>query len=204
MKKAIISILLLMFSHLYAEEGEIQINIGGGGFFPLSLKTDDETIVVYSSWNVAVNSYFGISDNFDLGIQPSFTRLVDASRNNEIEEMNGREYFNYWRFQCLALLRYNLYPGTIFSPHIIVGGGFKVETYTDWEFYNSNNEVLSSYKKTDYAEVMGVAAGGVDFQFRVWEWIILSTQVMYKWSPDDHSIDFFGFFGATFFINYYR
>ncbi|HPS31097.1 MAG TPA: hypothetical protein PLZ43_12635 [bacterium] len=204
MKTIIISMLLFVFSNIFAEEGEIQINIGGGGFFPLSLKSDDQTVLVYSSWNVGINTYFGLSDNFDLGIQPSFTKLTDASRKIEVEEMSGREYFNYWRFQCLALFRYNFYPGTFFSPHIIAGGGFKVETYTDWEFYNSKKEVLSSYKKGDYAEIMGVVAGGIDLQFRVWEWITLSTQIMYKWSPDDHSIDLFGFFGATFFVNYYR
>ena len=204
MKYVIILMLFLLFSQINAEEGEIQINIGGGGFFPLSLKTDDRTVIVYSSWNVGLNTYFGISDNFDRGIQPSCTRLTDTSRKGEFEGISGKEYFNYWRFQCLALFRYNLYPGTFFSPHIIAGGGFKVETFTDREFYNSKNEVLSSYRKGDYAEIMGVVAGGIDLQFRVWEWIMLSTQVMYKWSPDDHSIDLFGFFGATFFVNYYR
>lgn len=204
MKRYVLFLIFMLFTAVQAEEGEIQINIGGGGFFPLSLKTDDRTVIVYSSWNVGLNTYFGISDNFDLGIQPSFTRLTDTSRKGEFEGISGKEYFNYWRFQCLALLRYNLYPGTFFSPHIIAGGGFKVETFTDREFYNSKNEVLSSYKKGDYAEIMGVVAGGIDLQFRVWEWIMLSTQVMYKWSPDDHSIDLFGFFGATFFVNYYR
>lgn len=200
----VLFILLITPSLATAEEGEVQLNIGGGGFFPLSLKTDDRTVIVYSSWNVGLNTYFGLSDNFDIGIQPSFTRLPDASRKAEFEGMTGREYFNYWRLQCLALLRYNLYPGSFFSPHIIIGGGFKVETYTDWEFYNSRNEILSDFRKGDYAEVMGVVAGGIDLQFRVWEWIMLSTQVMYKWSPGDHSIDLFGFFGATFFVNYYR
>ena len=52
----IISICLMLFSQISAEEGEIQINIGGGGFFPLSLKTDDETVIVYSSWNVGLNT----------------------------------------------------------------------------------------------------------------------------------------------------
>ncbi|HPA57770.1 MAG TPA: hypothetical protein PLT70_10125 [bacterium] len=201
----IILILIIFFSFtISAEEGEIQINIGGGGFFPLSLKTDDKTVIVYSSWNVGLNTYFGISDNFDIGIQPSFTRLADTSRNAEFEELSGREYFNYWRFQCLALLRYNLYPGSFFSPHIIAGGGFKVETYTDWDFFTSAGKRIADYKKGDYTSVNGVVAGGIDLQFRVWEWFMLSTQVLYKWSPDDHSIDLFGFLGATFFVNFYR
>lgn len=201
----LILILITLFSFtLSAEEGEFQINLGGGAFFPLSLKTDEKTVVVYSSWNVAINSYFGLSDNFDLGLQPSFTRLKDTSRKSEFEELTGKEYFNYWRFQCLALLRYNLYPGSFFSPHLIAGAGFKVETFTNWAFYNSKNEILSGYKKSDYAEVMGVIAVGIDLQFRVWEWLTLSTQVLYKWSPGDHSIDLFGFLGATFFVNHYR
>jgi len=197
--------LIIFFSFtISAEEGEIQINIGGGGFFPLSLKTDDRTVVVYSSWNVGLNTYFGLSDNFDIGIQPSFTRLKDTSRNSEFMELGGREYFNYWRFQMLALLRYNLYPGSFFSPHIIAGGGFKVETYTDWDFFTTTGKRIAGYKKDNYASINGVVAGGIDLQFRVWEWSILSTQVLYKWSPGDHSIDLLGFLGATFFVNFYR
>jgi hypothetical protein len=196
--------LVLFTTILHAEEGEIQINLGAGGFFPLSLKTDDKTVIVYSSWNVGLNTYFGLSDNFDIGIQPSFTRLKDASGKAEFESLTGREYFNYWRFQCLALIRYNLYSGSFFSPHIIAGGGFKVETFTDREFFTTAGKRIADYKKSDYASVNGVVAGGIDLQFRVWEWFMLSTQVLYKWSPDDHSIDLFGFLGATFFVNFYR
>ena len=186
-----------------AEEGEIQINAGGGGFFPFSLKTDDKTTVVYASWNVSLNFFFGLSDNFDIGLQPSFTRVSDTSRKSEFSEIKGKEYFDYWRVQTLVLLRYNVFPGTFFSPHIIAGGGFKVETFSDLEFVSEKGQSVAAYKKDDYAVVNGVAAGGIDLQFRVWKWIILSTQLLYKWSPDDHSLDLFGFFGATFFINYY-
>jgi len=193
---------LLSFS-LTAEEGELQINAGAGGFFPLTLKTQDKTTVVYASWNVAINSYFGITDNFDIGLQPSFTRLTDTSRKTEFQNLSGNEFFNYWRFQCLAILRYNIFPGTFFSPHLILGGGFKVETFTDWEFYADSGKI-ENYNKDDFAKVNGVIAGGFDLQFRVWEWFALSTQLLYKWSPNDHSIDLFGFVGATFFVNYYR
>ncbi|MGI6394350.1 MAG: hypothetical protein ACOX2F_06430 [bacterium] len=204
MKKILLIIAFLFCFSLIAEEGEVQINIGAGGFFPLSFKTNDKKVVVYSSWNVAINSYFGLSDNFDIGIQPSFTRLKDVAKGGEFGGVAGKEYFDYYRFQCLALVRYNLFAGTFFSPHLIAGGGFKVETFTNWDFFNSKSEKLPGYKKSDYSEVMGVVAVGIDLQFRVWEWIMLSTQVTYKWSPHDHSIDFFGFFGATFFVNYYR
>lgn len=204
MKKILLIIVFLFCFSLIAEEGEVQINIGAGGFFPLSLKTDDEKVLVYSSWNVAINSYFGVSDNFDIGIQPSFTMLRNSSRNAKFEGLGGREYFDYYRFQCLALVRYNLFPGTFFSPHLIAGGGLKVETFTNWEFFNSRKELISGYSKSDHSRVDGVIALGIDAQFRVWEWIILSVQVTYKWSPHDHSIDLLGFFGATFFVNYYR
>ena len=203
MKKFILLILLVFYFVVHAEEGEIQINAGGGGFFPFSLKTDDKTTVVYASWNVSLNFFFGLSDNFDIGLQPSFTRVSDTSRKSEFSEIKGKEYFDYWRVQTLVLLRYNVFPGTFFSPHIIAGGGFKVETFSDLEFVSEKGQNVAAYKKDDYAVVNGVAAGGIDLQFRVWEWIILSTQLLYKWSPGDHSLDLFGFFGATFFINYY-
>ena len=203
MKKFILLILLVFCFVIHAEEGEIQINAGGGGFFPFSLKTDDKTTVVYASWNVSLNFFFGLSDNFDIGLQPSFTRVSDTSRKSEFSEIKGKEYFDYWRVQTLVLLRYNVFPGTFFSPHIIAGGGFKVETFSDLEFVSEKGQNVAAYKKDDYAVVNGVATGGIDLQFRVWEWIILSTQLLYKWSPGDHSLDLFGFFGATFFINYY-
>ena len=203
MKKFIILILLVFFVNIYAEEGEVQINIGGGGFFPFSLKTDDKTTLVYASWNAGINFFFGLSDNFDIGLQPSFTRVGDTSRQSRFLEVSGKEYFDYWRVQTLLLFRYNIFPGTFFSPHLIAGGGFKVETFSNLEFVSEKGLRIASYKKEDYATANGVVAGGVDMQFRVWEWIMLSTQLLYKWSPNDHSLDLFGFFGATFFINYY-
>ena len=202
MKKVILLILLVFFVNIYAEEGEVQINIGGGGF-PFSLKTDDKTTLVYASWNAGINFFFGLSDNFDIGLQPSFTRVGDTSRQSRFLEVSGKEYFDYWRVQTLLLFRYNIFPGTFFSPHLIAGGGFKVETFSNLEFVSEKGLRIASYKKEDYATANGVVAGGVDMQFRVWEWIMLSTQLLYKWSPHDHSLDLFGFFGATFFINYY-
>lgn len=194
-----------MFSiTLFAEEGELQINVGGGGFFPFSLKTDNRKTVVYASWNAGMNVFFGLSDNFDIGLQSSFTRVGDTSRKAEFQEIRGKEYFDYWRVQVLALARYNVFPGTFFSPHLVAGGGFKVETFSDIEFIAENGLNVASYKKEEYAEVNGVVAAGIDFQFRVWEWIIISAQLLYKWSPGDNSLDFFGFFGATFFVNYYN
>ncbi|MBP5407220.1 hypothetical protein J6Z19_08770 [bacterium] len=203
MKKVVLLILLLFLLDVYAEEGEIQINIGGGGFFPFSLKTDDRTTVVYASWNAGINFFFGLSDNFDIGIQPSFTRVGDTSRDSEFLEVRGREYFDYWRIQALLLVRYNIFAGTFFSPHLIAGGGFKVETFSNLEFISEKGMRIATYKKDDYASINGVVAGGIDLQFRVWKWVMLSTQLLYKWSPHDHSLDLFGFFGATFFINYY-
>ena len=89
MKKVIVLILFIFSFVLYAEEGEIQINIGGGGFFPFSLKTDDKTTVVYASWNAGLNLFFGLTDNFDIGLQPSFTRVGDTSRKAEFQEIKG-------------------------------------------------------------------------------------------------------------------
>ena len=114
MKKIISLILLLFLFDIHAEEGEVQINAGGGGFFPFSLKTDNKTTVVYASWNVGINFFFGVSDNFDIGLQPSFTRVTDTSRKSVFSEIKGKEYFDYWRVQTLVLVRYNVFPGTFF------------------------------------------------------------------------------------------
>ena len=195
--------LIFLCSGLMAEEGELQLNFGGGAFFPLSLKTEDKTVLVFASWNAGMNIYFGLTDELDIGTQVTFTMLSDASRKAEFLNMQGTEYFNYWRVQHLVLLRYNLFPGLFFSPHVIAGGGYKVETFEKWDFYGETGKI-NNYSKSDYVSANGVVAVGIDLQFRVWEWFIISTQTLYKWSPDDHSFDLNLFLGATFFVNYYR
>lgn len=203
MKKFLITVILLLSVVLSAEEGEIQINIGGGAFFPLTMNTEDKTVLVLTSWNAGMNFYFGLSDNFDIGMQATFTMLPDLSRNAEFLDMKGKEYFDYWRFQHIFVLRYNLYPGLFFSPHIIAGGGYKIETFENWGFYSSTGKIIN-YSKGDYVSADGVVVCGIDLQFRVWEWFIMSLQTLYKWSPGDHSVDLNLFLGGTFFVNYYR
>lgn len=204
MKKVFIFIFLFfLFSGATAEEGELQLNFGGGAFFPLSLKTEDKTVLVFTAWTAGMNIYFGLLDDLDVGTQASFGMLGDASREAEFIGMKGVEYFDYWRFQHLFLVRWNFYPGSFFSPHLIAGGGYKIETFEKWDFYSDTGKI-NNYSKSDYVSANGVVAAGIDFQFRVWEWFIISLQTLYKWSPDDHSIDLNLHLGAAFFVNYYK
>ena len=194
---------LLFSAVLYAEEGEFQAAVGAGGFFPFSSSLDKPAVEHGASWNVALNLFFGLTDDLDIGIQPSFTNLADSYQKKEFNGFYGREYFDLRRLQILLLLRYNLYGGTFFSPHLIIGGGIKTEIFSNREFIADIGKI-AGFDNSSYTKLSPAAAGGFDLQFRVWEWITLSLQLLYKWSPHDHSFDLSGFFGASFFINYYR
>jgi len=194
---------LLFSALLLAEEGEFQAAVGAGGFFPVPSPSDGSDMERKASWNVAMNLFFGLTDNLDIGIQPSFTNLADSSRKREFNGFYGREYFDLRRLQILVLLRYNLYAGGFFSPHLIIGGGIKTEIFSNREFIVDIGKI-TDFNGESYTKVSPAAAGGFDLQFRAWEWITLSLQLIYKWSPHDHTFDLFGFFGASFFINYYR
>ena len=194
---------LLLSALLCAEEGEFQAAVGAGGLIPLSSPLDSTDIEQRASWNVALNLFFGLTDNLDIGIQPSFTNIADSYRGREFNGFYGREYFDLRRLQILVMLRYNLYAGGFFSPHLMIGGGIKTEIFSNREFIVDIGKI-TDFDGGEYAKVSPAAAGGFDLQFRVWEWITLSAQLLYKWSPHDHSFDLLGFFGASFFINYYR
>ena len=203
MKKLLTLLLVLGALALYAEEGEWQFHIGGGGYFPLSLKTDDQTVVVLASWNVAAASFFGFTDNFDLGIQYGVTYMQDIYYKTTFNNIAGKEYFSYLSNKLQLLARYNVYPGYAFSPHIFAGGGMLIETYRDRAFYNANDLIISDFNGKDYAKVRPCVTGGFDVQYRVWEWLLLSLQTSFTWSPNNMHIESNFMLGATWFMKSY-
>lgn len=186
-----------------AEEGEWQFHIGGGGHFPITMKTDDRTVVLLASWNAAASTFFGFTDNFDLGIQYSITHFQDVYIKRAYNNIEGKEYFNYLGNKLQLLARYNVYPGYAFSPHVILGGGMIIETFTDRAFYNGADLLITDFDAEDYANVWPCVTGGFDVQYRVWEWLLLSLQATFTWSPDTMHVETNFFVGATWFVKSY-
>jgi hypothetical protein len=202
--KRLLAILLLFGAFaLRAEEGELQFHIGGGGYFPLSLSTDDKTVVVLASWNASASTYFGFTDNFDLGVSYSVTYMQDIYFKTTFNSIEGKEYFNYLSNKLQLFARYNVYPGYAFSPHVIVGGGMLIETYRERAFLNKNDLVISDFNGADYAKVRPCVSGGFDVQYRAWEWLLLSLQTVFTWSPNTMHIETNFYLGATWFVKSY-
>ncbi len=186
-----------------AEEGEWQFHLGGGGYFPLTLKADDRTVVVLASWQVAAASFFGFTDNFDLGLQYGVTYLADIYAKETFNGIVGKEYFNYLANRLTLLARYNIYPGYPVSPHLFAGGGMLIETFRERAFYTKSGLVVDDFDGPDYARVQPCLTAGFDVQYRVWEWLILSVQMGFSWSPRTMFLDTHFFVGATWFLKSY-
>ncbi len=197
--------ILLIFSvnTLHAEEGEWQFYLGGGGYFPLTMTTDDKTVLVYSSWGVTGKSYFGITDNFDIGLQFSFSMLNDTRIDKTFNGLEGREYFNYNRMQLAAIVRYNLFPGYSFSPHVFAGIGTLIETFRDRQFYTKNDKLVTDFDGDDYARAHIAIPVGIDLQYRVWEFLLLNLEFFYTFNPYSHALDLNFMIGARWFMKSY-
>ncbi len=203
MRRVLLMIVIFGAFLLRAEEGEWQFHLGGGGYFPFSLRTDDRTVVVLASWRVSASSFFGVTDNFDLGLQYGVTYLADIYAKKTFNGVAGKEYFNYLSNSLTLLARYNIYPGYPFSPHLFAGGGMLVETFRERAFYTKGGLLVEDFEGSDYARVQPSLTAGFDLQYRVWEWLLLSVQMAFTWSPAAMHLDTTFFVGATWFLKSY-
>ncbi len=203
MRRSFLVFVVIVAGMLRAEEGEWQFHLGGGGYFPLSLKTEDRTVVVLASWQVAAATFFGFTDNFELGVQYGVTYLRDVYSKGSFNGIAGREYFNYLANRLTLFARYNLYPGYAVSPHLFAGGGMLVATYRERAFYNANGQVIGDFEGPDYAQVHPCVTVGFNVQYRVWEWLLLSLQGAFSWSPKALSLESSFLVGTTWFVKSY-
>lgn len=188
---------------LFADQGQFQASLGGGAYFPLYLNTNDKTVIVFTSWNATGNIFFGLLDDFDFGFQYGITRIKDTNRSETYNNIEGTEYFNYLRMHFLFPVKWNIFPGLDFRPHIIAGPGFEVETFREREFYNSSNDLIDTYNKPDYSRLQFCVIGGVDLQYKIFDFVLVSVQTLYSWSPHGQHIELNALGGVTFFINSY-
>lgn len=199
MRKIIILLTLLFcLNTVTAEEGEFQFGLGVGAYFPLHQYTQDKTVYVYTSYNIPLTFYFGITDNFDIGVYGSFTRITDTNTNSEYNGLSGREYFNYHHFNIGGRLRYNWLPGyPFFAPHIFVGMGNNIETFTKRQFYINDNQLYTDFDKGSYTDGTLNFQVGIDFTSRVWWFFFLNLELVYN-----HDLNNANFFELNFYIGF--
>ena len=190
--------LLLNPGTIKAEQGEFQFLFGAGGYFPLKQYTQDKTVYIYASYNIPVAFYFGITDNFDIGITGSFTRLTDTNINRDYNGLTGREYFNYYHFNLNGRVRYNFFPGfPFFAPHIFVGAGNTIETFTNREFYIDGDKLYTEFKEEDYTTGNVNFQVGLDITSRPWWFFLLNLELVFN-----QHINGANFFELNFYIGF--
>lgn len=183
MRRILILLMLFLSLPALAEEGEFQFFSGAGAYFPLKQFTKDKTVYIYSSYNVPFQVYFGITDNFDIGFNGSFTRLTNTNADTEYNNLSGREYFDYQHVNLNLQLRYNLFPGSIFfAPHIILGAGNNIETYLNREFYLNNDQKYNDFTESDYTTGNFNFQGGIDITSRVWWFFLVKAEAVYNYT----------------------
>lgn len=204
--KTIIILLLFFAVSATADEGQVQFNLLGGGFFPLSMKTSNETTLVFSTWNVGVNALFGVHDVIDIGLQYNYTQLPNTYITSTFQTVEGRKYFDWRRNDIMAIFKWYFYPWNDFRPALIIGAGVSINDYVNAAFYTKQDQLVAGFSEANYAKAYPLVAGGLDLQYRVWKYINLGVQLIYKWTPAHMGIELSGTAGGTFFIPawYYR
>jgi len=199
MKKILVLLsLLFALNTVSAEQGEFQFMFGAGGYFPLKQYTQNKNVYIYASYNIPVAFYFGLTDNFDIGITGSFTRLTDTNINTEYNGLSGREYFDYYHININGRLRYNWLPGYVFfAPHIFVGLGNNIENFSNRQFFVDGDRLYNDFNKGSYTDGTLNFQVGIDFTSRVWWFFLLNLELVYN-----HTLDNTNFFELNFYIGF--
>lgn len=166
--KKILCVILLFPVLLTAEKGELQGLLSGGTYIPLSHTTHDETVYLFATYAVGYQTYFGVTDNLDIGHHGSFSSISNAYHDGEYNDVSGEEYHDYYRMHFDIAVRYNVFPGYNFSPHVFAGAGLLLETYRNRQFYVNDDQLYNQFDGGDYVEDDFLLKGGIDLQYRFW------------------------------------
>lgn len=205
MKRLFLILFFLFCFPLAAEQGEFQILLGAGGYFPLKQYTQDKSVYIYASYNIPLTIYFGFTDNFDIGINGSFTRITDTNMKTEYNGLKGREYMDYYHINLNARVRYNWLPGYIFfEPHIFVGIGDSIENFSNRQFYLDGDKLYTDYNKGDYTKGTLNFQAGLDFTSRVWRFLLVSVELVYNHNLNNANyFELNGYLGFDIFLKSY-
>ena len=196
----VLVILMASSSSSLAEKGEFQFFIGAGMLFPQNIETTDKTYVAYSSLLLGGQTYFGISDNFDLGVNFNYSYFQNSTVKGytppDEKGLVGDLWFDYRRITLVGQLRYNVFPGYMISPHVFVGGGGTFETFYNQTFFTD----VTSKNYDDYAVASWLIEGGADVTWRVWWIFLVKVEATYAYSPYSKGFEAMGYIGADWFL----
>ncbi len=175
MKKIIILLIFCISLPLLAEEGELQMFLGTGAYIPFKQYTQDKTVYIYATYNIPISLNFGITDNLDIGIYGSYSKLYNTNINTKYKNLKGVEYFDYRHININIQTRYNILPGFLFfAPHILLGVGNNIETYYNRAFYlNDNKKIYKDYKAENNTTGNINLQAGIDITSNFW-WFFLA------------------------------
>jgi len=178
--KRILFIILLSFS-LFAEEGEMQISAGVGGFFPLRHTTTSGEISSFPGLTVPLQVLIGIHDNFDVGLMGEWGYLSDITQEDVLfGSLRGDEYADYMHGSVMALFRWNFLPGYSISPHLTCGAGLFIERYYNRELYIGES-IFPHYDSENRIIPLFNGFVGVDVVFRLpWWHLFIKGEVLFN------------------------
>jgi hypothetical protein len=172
---------IFLLSALFAEEGELQINGGVGGFFPLHHTKNGAVVSSFPGLTVPLQLLIGVHDNFDIGVMGEWGYLSDVVLKNMLYGvLNGDEYSDYMHGSVALFARWNMVPGYFIAPHLVVGVGLFIERYYNRDFYVGES-ALSEYEGK--AEVIPLFNGfvGVDIVVRLpWWHLFLKSEALFN------------------------
>jgi len=201
MKKYIFALILILLSlSARAEKGEMQLHLGAGVFIPQSLGPATGTNFIVAAPETGLKLFYGVSDNFDLGLKVMWSYLPNANLMGYTDPaslVKGDLYYNYQRWEVGAEVRWNWLPGYMVAPHLIVGAGGLFGVKTQQALYSESTEI----QYPDNSIASWFVEGGFDVTWRPWWHLLLTLETVYSYSPQCRGVEINAWIGFDWFIN---
>ncbi len=166
-------ILLLSVFSLFAEEGELQLFAGFGGYFPLTHHHYSTDTDLQNGIELPFSVLVGVHDNVDIGIYGSWGIAPDIKTDNiSYNTITGQEYANYTHGSITATARWNVVPGYSVAPHLFAGIGLYLYKYKDRELF-VDGEMVPHYPAQSSVGILFDGVIGIDATWRLPWWHLL-------------------------------
>ena len=181
-----------------AEKGEFQHYLGAGLYLPWNISTNNMTYATVYSLMVAGQTFFGVSDNFDVGLQLDWSYFDGGNVNNYQQgDVKGTLWYDYQRWGVLALVRWNWLPGYSVAPHFYAGAGCVIDKFTDQKLVSD----IVTKNFPDYVQADWMVQGGIDLTWRFWWHLLFKIDANYTYSPISSGVALMGWFGIDWYVN---
>jgi len=175
-----LAIIFLLFA-LFAEEGELQIGVGVGGFFPLHHTKNGADVSSFPGVTVPLQLLIGVHDNFDVGVMGEWGYLSDiAMKDVTYGALKGDAYSDYMHGSVSLFARWNMVPGYLVATHLVTGAGLFIERYYNRDFYVGES-ALAEYEGATEITPLFNGVVGVDVVVRLpWWHLLLKGEVLFN------------------------